>query len=49
MRWAGLVARLGERRGAYWFLVGKPEGETPLGKLGLSSEDNIEIDIQQVG
>jgi len=46
MRWAGHVARFGERRGAYWGLVGKHEVGTLLGKLGLSSEDNIKIDIQ---
>jgi hypothetical protein len=34
MRWAGHVACMGERRGAYRFLVGKPEGKRPLGKLG---------------
>jgi len=30
MRWAGHVARVGERRGVYRFLVGKPEGKRPL-------------------
>jgi hypothetical protein len=32
MRWAGHVARMGERRGVYRALVGKPEGKKPLGK-----------------
>jgi hypothetical protein len=32
MRWAGLVARMGEKRNAYRLLVGKPEGKRPLGK-----------------
>jgi hypothetical protein len=32
MRWAGNVARMGERRGIYRVLVGKPEGKRPLGK-----------------
>jgi len=32
MRWAGHVARLGERRGVYRVLVGKPEGKRPLGR-----------------
>ena len=32
MRWAGHVARMGERRGAYRVLVGKPEGNKPLGR-----------------
>ena len=30
LRWAGHVARMGERRDAYWALVGKPEGRRPL-------------------
>ena len=34
MRWAGLVARMGERRGLYRVLVGKPEGKRPLGYPG---------------
>jgi hypothetical protein len=33
MRWAGNVARVGERRGVYRVLVGKPEGKRPLGFL----------------
>jgi hypothetical protein len=32
MRWAGYVARMGEKRSAYWILVGKPEGKRPLGR-----------------
>ena len=32
MRWAGRVARMGEERGVYRVLVGKPEGKRPLGK-----------------
>jgi hypothetical protein len=32
LRWAGHVARMGERRGAYRDLVGKPEGKRPLGR-----------------
>ena len=35
MRWAGHVARVGERRGVYMVLVGKPGGKRPLGKLGV--------------
>ena len=34
MRWAGLVARMGEGRGVYRVLVGKPEGKRPLGNPG---------------
>jgi len=33
MRWAGYVALMEDRRGVYRFLVGKPEGKTPLGRL----------------
>jgi hypothetical protein len=32
LRWAGHVARMGERKGAYWTLVGKPDGRRPLGR-----------------
>jgi hypothetical protein len=32
MRWAGYVARMGEKRNAYRLLVGKPEGKIPLGR-----------------
>jgi hypothetical protein len=32
MRWAGLVAHMGEGRGVHWVLVGKPEGKRPLGR-----------------
>ena len=35
MRWAGQVARIGEERGVYRVLVGKPEGKRPLGRLRL--------------
>ena len=43
MRWAGHVARMGERRGVYRVLVGKPERKRPLGKLRCRWEDNIKI------
>jgi hypothetical protein len=36
MRWAGLVARMEEKRNAYRILVGKPEGKKPLGRPRLS-------------
>ena len=35
MRWAGHVARMGEERGVYKVLLGKPEGKRPLGNLGV--------------
>ena len=49
MRWAEHVARMGERRGVYWVLVGKPEGKRPLGRLGRRWEDNIKVDLQEEG
>jgi hypothetical protein len=49
LRWAGHVARMGERRGAYRALVGKPEGRRPLGRPRRRWEDNIKIDRQEVG
>jgi len=49
MRWAGNVARMGERRSAYRFLVGKPERKRPLGRLKGRWEDNIKMDLQEVG
>ena len=45
MRWAGHVARLGERRGVYRVLVGKPEGKRPLGRPWRRWENNIKIDV----
>jgi hypothetical protein len=49
MRWAGHVARMGEKRGAYRILVGRPEGRRPLGRPRRRWEDNIKIDLQEVG
>jgi len=49
MRWAGHVARMGEERGAYRFLVGKPEGKRPLGRPRRRWVDNITMDLQEVG
>jgi len=43
MRWTGHVARMGDRRGVYRILVGKPEGKRPLGRPRLTWEDNIKI------
>ena len=42
------MARMGERRGVYWVLVGKPEGKRPLGRLGRRWEGDIKIDLQEV-
>ena len=49
MRWAGNVARVGERRGVRRVLVGKPEGRRPLGGPRRGWEDNIKMDFQEVG
>jgi hypothetical protein len=48
MRWAGHVARMGQRRGAYRILVGRPEGRRPLGRPRHRWEDNIKMDLQEV-
>ena len=45
----GHVARMGERRGLYRTLVGKPEGKRPLGRPLRRWEDNIKMDLQEVG
>jgi len=49
MRWVGHVARMGERRGVYRVLVGKPEGKRPLGSPTRRWEDNIKMDLREVG
>ena len=48
MRWAGHVARMGEERGAYRVLVGKPEGKRPLGRPRRRWVDNIRMDLQEI-
>jgi hypothetical protein len=49
MRWAGHVARMGEGRGAYRVLVRRPEGRRPLARPRRRWEDNIKMDLQEVG
>jgi len=50
MRWAGHIARMGwEGRGVCRFSVGKPEGKRPLGRPSCRWEDNIKMDLQEVG
>jgi hypothetical protein len=49
MRQAGHVAYMGERRGAYRVLVGKPEGKRSLGRPRRGWDDNIKMDLQEVG
>ena len=48
MRWAGHVARMGERRSVYRVLVGKTGGKRTLGRPKHRWEDNIKIDLQEV-
>jgi hypothetical protein len=48
MRWAGHVARMGEKRDAYRILVRRPEGRRPLEKPRHRWEDNIKMDLQAV-
>ena len=45
MRWAGHVARMGEERGVYRVLVGKPEGRRPQGRPRRRWVDNIRMDL----
>jgi hypothetical protein len=49
MRWAGHVARMGEGRGVYRVLVGRPEGKRPLGRPRRKWEDNIKMDLRETG
>ena len=49
MRWAGHLAHMGEGRGVYRVLVGKPEGKRPLGRPRRRWEYNIRMDLQEVG
>ena len=48
-RWTVHVARIGEERGVYRVLVGKPEGKRPLGRPRRRWVDNIRTDLQKVG
>ena len=49
MRWAGHVARMGEKKGVYRVLVGKPEGNRPIGRPRRRWEGIIKMDVQEVG
>jgi hypothetical protein len=49
MRWAGHVARMGEKRKGYKVLVGKPEGKRPLGRARRRWEDGIRMDLREIG
>ena len=49
MRWSGHVARMGEGRGVHRVPVGTPEGKRPLGRPRCTWEDNIKLDLLEVG
>ncbi|KAJ4428345.1 hypothetical protein ANN_24364 [Periplaneta americana] len=49
LRWTGHVARMGESRNAYRVLVGRPEGKRSLGRPRRRWEDNIKMDLREVG
>jgi hypothetical protein len=49
MKWAGKVARMGERRDTYMVSVGSPEDKGPIGRPGCRWKDNIAMDLQEEG
>ena len=49
MRWAGHVARTGEKRNTYRILVGKPERKRPLARLRRRWVDNVKMDLRDIG
>jgi hypothetical protein len=49
MRWVGHMARMGEGRGVYRVLVGRPKGKRPLGRPRHRWEDNIKLDLRKIG
>jgi hypothetical protein len=49
MGWAGHVARMGEGRGVYRILVGRTEGKRPLGRPRRKWEDNIKMNLREIG
>ena len=49
LRWAGHVARMEEGRSAFKILTGKPTGKRPLGRPRRRWEDNIEMDLKEIG
>jgi hypothetical protein len=49
MRWAGHVAQMGEKRNAYRILVGKPEGKRQLRRSRRRWEDNIRMNLREIG
>ena len=49
LRWAGHVARTEEGRSAFKILTGKPTGKRPLGRSRHRWEDNIRMDLEEIG
>jgi hypothetical protein len=49
MRWAGHVARMGEGRGVFRVLIGRPDGKRPLGRSRCRWEDSIKLDLREIG
>ena len=49
LRWAGHVARMEDGRSAFKILTGKPTGKRPLGRPRRRWEDNIRMDIEEIG
>jgi hypothetical protein len=49
MKWVGYVARMGEERNLYKFLVGKPEGKRSFGRQRRKWEDGIRMDLREIG
>jgi hypothetical protein len=49
IKWARHVARVGEKISTYRILVGKPEGKKPIGRPRLRWEDNIKMNLREIG
>jgi hypothetical protein len=49
MKWAGHVARIGEGIGVYGVLVGRPKSKRQLGRPTCRWEDNIKLDLREIG
>jgi hypothetical protein len=49
MRWVGHITHMGEGRGVYRVLVGRPEGKRPLGRPRHRWVDNIKVDLREIG
>jgi hypothetical protein len=49
MRWVGHVAHMGEGKGVYRVLVGRPKGKRPLGRHRHRWENNIKLDLREIG